>query len=208
MISTGNVSLREARADCSISANGPMVNVEFADRHKGTGYSLTQLRGHVCAFSSKVVTGSYPYNYNPGSACRNNYAEANVYSVNGRHSMDLTKEGSIHKARGGNYDGYDVLGGFSYCGTIPSGSRTYKYNFAWTTPLTGGPGSIELIGWTSGYFSGTPKYYISWQGTADQYARENPVTLDGSYPYITLCLQALGGIYLSEMRATEGYIKA
>lgn len=211
MINTSNVSLRQAREDCGISPNGGLHNVtEFIDRHRGSDYSLLDLAGHVACFSSKQTTGSYSKNYNPGSACRKNWAEANVFSENNNHSMTLSNSSGKHCAEGNNWqDNRDVLGGYSYVGTIPPGVGNYEYAFAYSMPGTGMSGSIELIGWSDGYFAGTPEYYISYQSSADQSENPNALDMNGTtHPYVTMCIQALGNRSTSRIEIRSAYVKA
>ena len=210
MINTTNVSLRQARTDVALGANGGLKGItEFIDRHGSAGYSLRDLGGHVLCMSSKTVSGGYSRNYNPGSACRPNWAEANVYSVNNNHSITLSSSGGKHIAEGNNWDNYDVLGGYSYVGTIPSGTRTYKRSYSFRMPLTSTMGSVEIIGWPSGYFVGTPEYYVSYQTKHDQYGGEINTSMNGSaYPYVTMCIQALGSRSTSKVEVSRAYIKA
>ena len=209
MISTSQISLRDARADCGISASGGLRNVtEFVDRHGSSGYSLRDLAGHVIAKSSKTVTGRFRSNTNPGSGARPNYAEANVYSINQGHQIDLSKNGADHYAEGFSI-GDPVLGGYAYVGTIPPGTRNYKVYYQYSLPGTGFSGSVELIGWPSGYFVGTPEYYLSWVSSSDAYGGEASYSLDGSAtPYLTLNLQLYTSDYNGKINITRLYVKA
>ena len=209
MINKNQVSLRQARQDCGISGSGGLKNVtEFIDRHGSSDYSLRDLGGHVLCFSSKVVTGYYRSNTNPGSSARPNYAEANVYSANQGHTMTLEVKYGQHCAEGYN-SGNAVLGGFAYVGTIPSGTRTYSVKYKYRNKKTGVAGSTELIGWPSGYFVGTPEYYIAWVSSSDAYGSPFDITLDGSAtPYITLNLQAYGGDYVARTEIEACYLRA
>lgn len=211
MINTSQVSLRQARTDVGLGANGGLKNVqEFIDRHGSSGYSLRDLGGHVLCMSSKAVSGGYSSNYNRGASCRPNYAEANIYSVNNNHSMTLSNASGKHTAEGNNWqDNRDVLGGYSYVGTIPSGTRNYTRAYAFRMPLTATRGSIEIIGWSDGYFVGTPNYYTSFQTTQDQNTGPLDISMDGtSYPYVTMCIQALGTRSTSKVDISRAYIKA
>ena len=210
MISLTNVSLRQAREDRGLSPNGGLANVqEFIDCHRGNGYTLFDLRGHVACFSKKVGTGSYSYNWNTGADSRPNWAEANSYSVDGKHTMTLSKVAEyIYKARGGNYTGNDALGGWSFVGTIPPGTANYKFSFAWDVKITASRGFVELIGWPSGYFVGTPNYYLSWSGSSSQTLQELEMDMDGTnFPYVTLNVQTLGGTYVSEIDVKGAYVR-
>lgn len=209
MISTSEISLRDARTDCGISASGGLRSVtEFIDRHGSSGYSLRDLAGHVIAFSSKTTTGRYTYNYNPGSSCRPNYAEANVHSINQGHTLTLSKNGSNHYGEG--YSAGDpMLGGYAYVGTIPSGTRSYKVHYKYMLPGTGFSGSTELIGWPGGYFVGTPEYYLSWVSSSDAYGGEASYSLNGTAtPYLTLNIQIYASDYLGKIDIESCYIKA
>ena len=212
MINKTNISLRQARGDCNLSGAGGLRNVtEFIDRHGSSGYSLRDLGGHVLCMSSKAVSGGYNNNYNRGSSCRTNYAEANVYSVNNKHAATLSNSGGKHYAEGYNQsDNKDLLCGYTYAGTIPSGTRSYKQNFAFRMPMTSVRGSVEVIGWPSGYFVGTPNYYTSFQTTHDQYGNELVVSMNGtSYPYVTIIIQALTtGRHTSKVEISKAYLKA
>jgi hypothetical protein len=209
MINKGNVSLRQAREDCGISGSGGMRNVtEFVDRHGSSGYSLKQLGGHVLCFSSKVVTGSFPRNVNPAGSCRRNYAEANVYSPTNSHNVVLENPGPPSAQSSTGRAEYISMGGWSYMGTIPPGSKTYKYSFGFRGTSTGTAMNMELIGWPDGFFAGTPTYYQTARTTHEQSPRWVDIVLDGSAtPYITLCLTALGSNYLGKMNVLGAAIK-
>jgi hypothetical protein len=212
MINTSNVSLSQARGDCGISANGGLHNVtEFIDRHRDSDYSLLDLAGHVACFSSKQTTGSYSRNYNPGSACRKNWAEANVFSENNSHSITLSNSSGKHCAEGSNSSSTrDVLGGYSYVGTIPPGVGNYEYGAEYRVPLSGTTVSVEVIGWSDGYFAGTPEYYVSFTTGSDNSGAPFPFQMNGStHPYVTLCLQCRGaGKVSSRIEISAAYIKA
>jgi hypothetical protein len=209
MINKGNVSLRQAREDCGISGSGGMRNVtEFVDRHGSSGYSLKQLGGHVLGFSSKVVTGIYYRNVNPAGSCRRNYAEANVYSPTGSHVVSLNNPGPPQSESSTGNSQYISMGGWSYIGTIPPGSKTYQYSYGFRGRSTGTSMNLELIGWPDGFFVGAPTYYQTYRTTHEQYPRWLDIVLDGSAtPYITLCLTALGNNYLGKMDVLGAGIK-
>ena len=209
MINTGNVSLRQAREDCGISGSGGLKNVtEFIDRHGSSGYSLKDLGGHVLAFSSKAVTGSYRSNSNPGALCRKNYAEQNVYSVRSSHNANLTQPGNLWSETWTGDASYISMAGWSFVGTIPSGTKTYKYRYACRGRSTGSSMSIELIGWRGGYFVGTPTYYANFQTSHEQNTPWMNVEMDGTAtPYITLCIQALGNNYVSNIEVFRAGLK-
>lgn len=209
MINKNQVSLRQARTDCGISGSGRMKNVtEFIDRHKGSGYSLRDLGGHVLCFSSKAVTGSYRGNANPGSSARPNYAEANIYAADLKPTVTLEKSNGMHCGQCSNA-GNAVVAGYAYVGTIPPGTRNYSVRYKYKNKNSGTQGATELIGWSGGYFVGTPEYYIAWVSSSD--ALGTPITkaLDGSAtPYLTLNLQAYGGDYVARIEIEDCYIKA
>lgn len=207
MINKNQVSLRQARTDCNISTTGGLRNVtEFIDR-QGSGYTLRSLGGHVLCRSSKQTTGTYRNNYNPASGCRPNYAEGNVYSVNSDHTFVLSNDGGAHYATGNNWAEYDALGGYSYVGTIPSGTASYRGSYSFRMPSTAVRGAVELIGWPDGYFVGTPHYYLSWNTTHDQYGGTLNYSMNGTtHPYVTLCIQALAGRSTSNIRITHAQL--
>ena len=63
--------------------------------------------------------------------------------------------------------------------------------------------SIELIGWTQGYFAGQPNYYAQYVTTAEQGSGWIDIDINGTlHPYLTICLQALGSNYKSIMEVT------
>lgn len=201
MINRGNVSLRQAREDCGISGSGGMKNVtEFIDRHGSSGYSLKELGGHVIGFSSKVVTGTFRRNVDPSISCRKNYAEANVYSPNNNPTVVLKNSSPIQSESSTGYAEYISMGGWSYAGTIPPGSKTYQYKIGFRGRSTGTSMNLELIGWTDGFFAGTPTYYKTSRTTHEQSPRWLDVVMDGSVtPYITMGITALGNNYLGKM---------
>ncbi len=211
MINKTNVSLRQARQDCGLSATGGLRGVtEFSDR-AGGGYTLKSLAGHVLCRSSKTTTGTFRSNVNPGSACRPNYSEANVSSANGDHRITLSYNGNHGSTGNHNSDNIlAVLGGFSFCGTIPPGTNRYTRLAKYTLPGTGSQGSQELIGWPSGYFVGTPTYYVGYVGSSNQnYATPVDFDMDGTAtPYVTYCLQVHATRSTSTMDITDCWIKA
>lgn len=209
MINKGNVSLRQARQDCGISGSGGMKNVtEFIDRHGSSGYSLKELGGHVIGFSSKVATGTYRNNVNPALSCRKNYAEANVYSPQSSHTVVLTASSPIQAESSTGKAEYISMGGWSYMGTIPPGSKTYQYKYGFRGKSTGTAMNIELIGWPDGFFAGTPTYYKTYRTTHEQSPRWLDVVMDGSAtPYITMGITALGSNYLGKMDVLGAGVK-
>ena len=212
MINKGNVSLRQARQDCGISGSGGMKNVtEFIDRHGSSGYSLKELGGHVIGFSSKVVTGYYRNNVNPALSCRKNYAEANVYSPNNKPTVVLKAASGgdpIQAESSTGYAEYISMGGWSYIGTIPPGSKTYQYRYGFRGRSTGTSMNIELIGWSGGFFVGTPTYYKTYRTTHEQSTPWMDVVMDGTAtPYITMSITALGSNYLGKMDVLRAGVK-
>ena len=201
MINKGSVSLRQAREDCGISGSGRMKNVtEFVDRHEGSGYTLKQLGGHVIGFSSKVVTGYYRKNSNPGGACRKNWAEENCWSAQGSHVITLSNSGVMQAESSSGDEKNQSLGGWSFVGTVPPGTSTYQYKYAFRGKATGSQMAVELIGWPSGYFVGTPEYYANYVTGAEQSPRWLDVQINGTAtPYLTMCIQSVGTNYLSRM---------
>ena len=51
------------------------------------------------------------------------------------------------------------------------------------------PISYEVIGWTSGYFSGSANYYVG-SSLKNSFNETSTINLNGSFPYITVCVQA------------------
>jgi hypothetical protein len=185
VISTGNVSLRDARADCDISANGNMKVVELSDRARKSNPSLTDLRGKVACRSTKAVTGYYTSNYNSGG--RRNYCEANVFSLGSNHNHTLGKSGSTCTMRSETYGIHDAMGGFTFCGTI-SGGGNYRFHYNYKS-TNNERHQLEIIGWTSGFFSGSADYKTSYLGVGA--INETPVlNMSASYPYVTMIIQS------------------
>jgi hypothetical protein len=194
VISTGNVRLRDARADCDISANGNMKVVELSDRARKSNPSLTDLRGKVACMSTKAVTGYYADNTNSGG--RRNYCEANVFSLDGKLYANLNKSGNTcYMDATSRYDN-DAIAGYSFCGTI-SGGGNYRFRYRYNT-TNSRYHFIEVIGWSSGFFSGSADYKVSYLGY-NREINETPVlNMNGSYPYVTMIIQSFspGGTYI------------
>ena len=203
MIPLSPVSLQQARADCGLSGSGGLSGVtEFRDRTLLSNPTLYQTRGTVTCKHSKAATGTYGRPTNPGSGCRKNYAEPNTYSADGNMNVVLGKSGANLTCEAGGWTGYDVLGGYSFVGTIPSSNTPYR--LAWQIANTGGSGSaqhVEVIGWTSGYFAGSPTYYLTWNGSSGLNEQFDFALNGSATPYITICLQAFSygdGSYTSK----------
>ena len=123
--------------------------------------------------------------------------------------MTLSNSSGMHCAEGNNWDNYSLLGGYSYVGTIPPGTKSYKRLFSYRLPGTATSGSVEIIGWPDGYFAGTPEYYLSYQSSHDQYGSPAAFDMNGTtHPYVTLCVQALANRSTSRIEITQAYIKA
>jgi hypothetical protein len=192
MISQGDVVLTAARRDCDLSSSGGMNIVEFSDRARKANPSLTDLRGTVACFSTKAVTGNFTTDTNPGSACRRNYCEPNVFSLDAVNRRGtITKVGNeLHfKAEATGYN--DCMVGSTFCGITEGGGRhTVRYKFG---PRTGvaftGQWQVEVISWPFGFFQGTPTYHTSSQGQRN-IDETNNITFLSSKPYLTVIIQA------------------
>lgn len=182
MISQGAVSLRAARQDCGLPATGGLKTVEFNERAGYSNPSLASLRGTIACRSSKQETGQYRQNYNRGSSCRPNYSEANVFGLDNDHFCVLSSGTS---ATGYGFHDHDVVSGYSFSGTAPAGKANFHYDW---TDTKGQSVQLEIIGWTSGPFAGTPKYYVSV--TRNSLSETIALNLDGAYPYITVIITA------------------
>ena len=186
MISQGAVSLRAARQDCGLSAAGSMRPIEFKERTGQGNPSLASLRGTIACRSSKQTTGSFGWNVNPGTACRTNWSEANIYNVNDYlSSARLETPTDVTGCSPG--DEYDALVGYSFVGTLPAGNFKVDANFTCSTGYV----SYEVIVWSSGYFAGTPTYLISWNAGSGSYNWTDNLSCPSGYPYLTVCIQAL-----------------
>ena len=184
MISQGAVSLRAARQDCGLSPTGNMKPVEFKERTGQSNPSLASLRGTIACKSSKQPTGVYRVSANPKAACRPNWSEENVFNIGDDFYATLSDNVSVYNCY--PYNNQQAMAGYSFVGTMPPGQFKCSYNFD-----NNGAGTcfLEIIGWTSGYHSGTPHYYVS----VLRDSLNETITLNGvsGYPYLTFCIQAI-----------------
>ena len=117
----------------------------------------------------------------------------------------LVKSGK-HCAEGSNA-GNAVLGGFAYWHDSSRHKRIPLIKYM--NKNTGSSGSTELIGWSGGYFVGTPEYYITWVSSSDAYGAPFWRELDGSKtPYLTLNLQVYASDYLGRTEIEDCFVKA
>ena len=213
MINLTQVSLRQAREDCGISGSGGLKNVqEFKDRlGAGNGvalgdYTLKDLAGTVACKSTNVTLGNYVGNYNPGSSCRPNWSEANVFSKASSLSAELTLSGRYFKIKAAGRFGEYAYAGHSFVGRVPAGSANYRVDFS--IYVSGSWNELpiyELIGWPSGYFSGTPIYYDQQRG--QNVTGSTIYTINGSAtPYITGTLQNIANWTYSNNTTTSRFL--
>ena len=163
--------------------------------------------------SRTTLVQDYRSNLNPGTACRRNWNEANIWS-NTDHRATLYINAypaatCIHWTSFG--DGLnDILAGYTCVGDAVNESGTY--NFEYKMKQEAGDiyakSLIEIIGWQSGFFAGSPNYYYSenWTGNHIQNMTRQ-INVSSSYPYITFCVQSVsngggsrGYIYFEKLR--------
>jgi len=214
---TGNVSLRAARQDCGLSANGPQKVIELSDRAGTTNWTssgfsvptvkLSELRGRVISRPTDHVatTGTDTPNTSPGAACRVNRAELSVFTQNTRSGTrcQVGLNPANHYANGlyceckgwSNYP-YDWFAGFVFAGTIEENGE-YDHTIYIGPKLASGRHycTIETIGWSDGFFQGTPKYLFEFRGWLDRmrdesYFGSSKFTADLGHPFITINVHA------------------
>ena len=227
MIPRSGTSLRQARVDCGLSASGGLRGIsEFNLRVGGTCDRLSQLRGTMMAMqpiSRTTQVSDYRDNLNPGASCRRNWNEANIWSETDHKASLYTSNGNPAGTPAGvpaatciHWTGYgdgknDILAGYTVVGDAVDDPGTYNFEYKMQQEASDpyAKSLIEIIGWPSGFFVGTPNYYYSenWLGNRIE-DRTRSINISASEPYITFtCLSVSGGggsrgyMYFAKLRA-------
>lgn len=210
MISSGRRELSACRRDVDLTVTGNLQCEELSDRAGTTvrtvsGYSSGQvstatLAGSVTSFMCRhsgptQSTG----NVTPPANASRGKCHTNVYSIqnptnNKQGRLDPPNYTFGYGSTNFHVGSYDILAGLAYLGTTEEAgnySCTFSARLGGSGSLTYRNLAIEFIGWTSGFFSGTPKYYKSRQYSTDLINQVEVFTADTSYPYLTINLQAL-----------------
>lgn len=210
MIPSGRAELSRCRNDVDIPMTGNLQCEELSDRagttvRTASGYSsgqvaISALQGTVTSFLCRHEgpthsTGNVlpPANAAKGKCHTNVYSPTNpTNDKQGRLDPPnyVFAYGSTNFHKGSS----NILAGLAYVNTIEEAGNyvcTFSARLGGSGSLTYRNLAIEFIGWTSGYFSGTAKYYKSQQYTTDLINKQEVFTVDMSYPYLTINLQAL-----------------
>ena len=209
MIPKGSVNISQCRTDVGLPATGNLGCEELSDRARATvrtasGYtpgpvSTSALKGTVTSFMCRhegptASTG----NITPPAGATPGKVHTNCFSLttptNSKQArLDPPNYTFVYGSTGFHVGQYDILAGLSLHGKT-DGNKTYKVlvdaRLGGSGPVTYRNLSVEVIGWSLGYYSGSAHYYGSdqFQGAIGY---DKSIYALGSYPYLTVIVQAL-----------------
>ena len=173
MIPKGSVNISQCRTDVGLPATGNLGCEELSDRARATVRTAKRLHAgpcidqraqgyrhvlHVQARGPTTSTG----NITPPAGATPGKVHTNCFSLtsptNSKQArLDPPNYTFVYGSTGFHVGQYDILAGLSLHGTT-DGNKTYKVvvdaRLGGSGPVTYRNLSVEVIGWTTGFYSG------------------------------------------------------